>query len=336
MPTPRENTSARADGVTNDPDRPPEQRVPPAPLSYSQAPFDTATYPELSPPAVARPVLASEALMDDLAPVEPARAKARMACIALGVVCLALAIAPLLLDQATTRLGFALAATLACLATFASMDRLSYARRAAALVLVGGLGLIAGVGGIGPAAAIAIAGTGSATTRVLGATVLPAALLFRAKYRAFRGARWILAAAFATALPFASHAAFTVAADEHGLAELGALISIGALGAGLFGFMGAETNAAASYTATANIFGLAADVALSSLGARNEPIALSHVIEAALAAIAFGFFAGGAALGMFQALAIRFAPAARQIDLHKPATPPEESDDRSDERASRV
>lgn len=292
--------------------------VPPPPVSYTQPPTDTR--PSLPPASQARltPLLASEALRDDLAPMQPAKHAARLWCAALGLGLVALGSLPAIGVRRGGLAEAAPACVLGGIALVTALTRVTYRQRAVAMIALGGLGAALGLLGSGPAAGIGVGGFAWGLLRTLGATLLPAALLFRAKYRAFPGARWILGAAFAAALPFVAHAVALLVVSESSLEQAGAGIAIGAVVAGLFGFMGSETTAAASYTAFGIILGLATELALEALAASPGSDPSRVVVSAA----AFAAFTSIIALGMFQVLAWRFAADARRIDLHAP--PPKE------------
>src|SRR5438034_1394105 len=68
--------------------------IPPAPLSETERISSTPSdLPAIQTPA--KPLLASEALMEDLAPVEPARQDARAWCAACGIVFILFGLLPL-------------------------------------------------------------------------------------------------------------------------------------------------------------------------------------------------------------------------------------------------
>jgi hypothetical protein len=209
---------------------------------------------------------------------------------------------------------------LGAIALVAALTRVTYRQRAVAMIVLGVLAVALGLEGFGPAGGIAVGGAAWGLARVVAATLLPAALIFRARYRAFAGARWILGVAFALALPFAAHSVFLLLEGTFGFAQAGAVLALGAVVAGLFGFMGAETTAAASYTGFAVIFGLAAELALEGFSRYTD---IADALEAgpaiAISAIAFAAMSSVIALGIFQVLASRFAAAARRIDLHPKA-----------------
>jgi hypothetical protein len=266
--------------------------------------------------AVAKPLLASEALMEDLAPVEPARRAARVWCAALGLAFLALGALPLLglreggVQAATPSFVFGGIALLAALAP------VTYRLRAAAMVVLGILSAATGLRGVGPAMGIAVGGMLWGICRVVAASTLPAALLFRARYRAYSGARWILGVAFLSALPFLVLAAVTLLRFDFGLQQIGACIAVIAIVGSLPGFMGSETTGAASLTGPGVIVGLSAELLLHALSTPDTLGSWASIGTIAISTAAFAGTSVMAALGLFQILASRFCADARRIDLH--------------------
>jgi hypothetical protein len=293
-----------------------------------------------------RPLLASEALMEDLAPVEPLGQRARILCIGIGVLFALLGLLPLLGVEVRGQPALVPSLVVGAVTLFAAVTRVSYRKRAVAMVALGAIVAVLGIAGTGPAQGTAEGGAVWAIARWVAAAVVPAALLFRARYRAFEGARVLLGLAFLTALPFAIHAITLIREPNvFGLAQVGALLALALLIAGLPGFMGSETTAAGSYVAPAMIAALALQAGLQRLGA-TVPGSLADVfgvmqatpeegalVEAAPsllpspaalsdAVVTAGAFAASAllaALGLFQILAWKFAPAARKIDVHRPS-----------------
>ena len=270
-----------------------------------------------------KPLLASEALMEDLAPVEPGRVAARVWCAALGAAFIALGVLALL----GWRPGGVRAAVpsfvLGGIALIAALTRVPYRRRAVAMVVLGGLSTIVGIEGAGPAAGIAVGGPLWGLARMLAATLLPAALLFRSRYRAYSGARWVLAGAFALSLPFAGYHVARLLQGDLGLGHLGEVAAVLAVLASLAGFMGAETTGAASYIAFSVVGAATAELALAALSGLASPLeAPLELVGIGLSALAFAGTAAMTALGIFQILAWRFTADARRIDLHQPPKDP--------------
>lgn len=259
-----------------------------------------------------KPLLASEALIEDLAPIEPAKAAARLWCAGLAAGFFALGGGALMGLAPGGPSAAAPEIALGCIALVAAAARLSYQQRAAVMILLGLLSAAVGFGG--PAMPPVDRGWG--LLRTVAAIALPGALLFRARYRAYAKARWILGAAFAAAVPFTVYSVARVAGMAAELEALGAALGVVAIGAGLLGFMGSETSGGGAATALGVILALATDVALSSLA---SPIAAGSLIDVAhvvVAAVGFAGTSAVASLGLYQILASRFAADARRINLH--------------------
>ncbi|MEJ7731624.1 MAG: hypothetical protein WKG00_20735 [Polyangiaceae bacterium] len=279
-------------------------------------------------PAVATPLplLASDALRDDLAPLEPAKRLARVAAAAASVSLVGLGALHLLglrpggLPASISAFGLA-ATTL-----LAAVLPLGYAGRAGVLVAVGIFATTSGVLDSGPAAGIAPDGALWGLLRMIAASLLPAALLFRAYYRAYPGARWILAAGFAAAMPFLAYACVALASGDFGLRHVTTVIAALCVVASLSGFMGSETTGAASYTALAVLVSLTFDIParaleLSHLESHAEGIGVREVMALGAPAVAFATAAALWALGLFQLMAWRFARDARRIDVRASVLP---------------
>jgi hypothetical protein len=206
----------------------------------------------------------------------------------------------------------------------AALTRVSYRRRAIAMLALGLLVALLGLGGTGPAAGIAEGERLLGFTRVLAATALPAALLFRARYRAYAGARWLLAAAFFVALPFVVLVSLRLSALEPDLSTAGALVAVVVVAAALVGFMGAETTGAGTYVGLSVLVGLGTELALSDLSHPGKLDTWQAATSVSMAAVAFAAATGLSALGLFQILAWRLSTDARRIDIRraKPEPPP--------------
>lgn len=283
------------------------------------APAPPAASPSTEPPA--RPLLASEALMEDLAPLEPARNAARWWCGALGVGFVVLGA----LAAAGLRPGGMQTAApsffLAAVAFVAGLARVAYWRRALAMVVLGLLAAALGLRGAGPAMGLGLGGVVWGLLRMSAATTLGAALLFRARYRAYGGARRALAGAFAVSAPYVGYLLWHLAVIDLDLARVGAAIALAAVLGALTGFMGSETTGAGAFTAPAVVAALSAELALQALAQRDAGTSWVRVLEVVSASLAFAVTAGIAALGCFQLLAWRFAADARRIDIHAEPAP---------------
>lgn len=276
-------------------------------------PADAAS--ERPPP---RLVLASEALHEDLAPIEPGGGAGRVViggvALALGLLGVAMrqGVGPVAPENSTSSVTFAAAGTAAALACLP----FSYALRATAVVVLG-LGLMAlGAGGAGPLTSIRL---GSSLlvelTRLLALAALPGALLFRGRYRAYPRARLVLGLALVAALPFAMTRAAAFLDPAANLADrAGAAVDVAVILSGLFGFMGADTTAGGAVWAALVLGVLPADIALRELGA---PVGLTHWLAHAATAVATACAGTLAAVGEYHLLAAGLGRDARRIAKKK-------------------
>jgi hypothetical protein len=261
---------------------------------------------------VAKPLLASEALIEDLAPLEPARSAARLWCAALGGGFLLFGLLALVGLGPGGAYAAAPEIVLGSIALVAALVRITYRQRAGTMIMIGLLSAVVGMRGPGAAGWI----DGWSLLRTLAAITLPAALLFRARYRAYTPARWILGAAVASALPFVAYSIWRLLRLPFGFETIGAAIALTAVLASLLGFMGEETTGGGTATALGAIVALSADVALGTLAALTTTASLTQTANVIAWAAAFAGTWAMAALGMFQILAWRFAADARRINLH--------------------
>src|SRR5437773_1753487 len=146
--------------------------------------------------------LASEALEEDVAPYEPGRGAGRLGifgmALALGLLGVAMraGVGRGSLPADSSSLTLAAAGASVALAALP----FSYPIRAGAATVLGVALIALGTRGLGP---LILARSAADTARLVALVALPGALLFRARYRAYRGARSVLAAALAISLPFA-------------------------------------------------------------------------------------------------------------------------------------
>lgn len=251
--------------------RPPSARlrsVPPldptAAPSVSRLPVRSSAVSEVRP--VPKPILASECLKDDIAPLEPFSRGSRVVLGVSGVV--AIVGAAILLRSFS---GVAVSAFVggALMAVAAALPQ--YRLRAA----FGALGATATVVAV-------VAGEQSWALRALAAIVLASALFTRACYRAHRGVRVAIGVGIAL---FAAGALTSFGAQLSSRVAAGAMAAIAA--ASLLGFMGQQTTAGASFwgalallTAGASIavvvpFSLVPWAAVVTLGAACAAAAVS-------------------------------------------------------------
>ena len=263
-----------------------------------------------------RPVLASEALKDDLAPVEPLSGTARYFSLAIGLSFATLGCLPYFgVDLAGASRQQALAHFgLAAMAFIAGVLPSHYALRCTLMVVAGLSCVLLGTVGLGPAAALEEIVGEWGLLHWLAAAVLPAALLFRARYRTFRGTRQLLVAALLLTVPFVAFAGLRIVVATCLPIQVGYGVSIGAVLLCMLGFMGAESTGSGDTMAvvatTAITIALAVVVVFDPAGNLHWDDALRPLVSAA----AFGAAATLGSLGTFGLLAWRFGPLARAVD----------------------
>ncbi|HEY6556499.1 MAG TPA: hypothetical protein VI072_04470 [Polyangiaceae bacterium] len=262
-----------------------------------------------------KPLLASEALCDELAPLEPARRAVRawLVGVTLTLACLGLAfrlgVGPTALRLDAATLSFSSAGALLAVALLP----FPYALRAGVAALLGAALMALGLRGAGPLAGLAIdGGTARVLLRLLALCALPAALLFRAHYRAYRPARWVLAAALALALPFAAAEVQLLLDDSvAAVTRVAAVASVLSISCGLLGFMGDGSTGAGSVGASLVLLTLSAELGVREL----TPLASMDIGLLTYAATSVGVASASvlASVGIFQLLAAALAADARRL-----------------------
>jgi hypothetical protein len=272
----------------------------------SIAPARTESASESSRPPP-RLVLASEALREDLAPVEPGRRSCRWA---LGGISLALALLGLALHGSSGVLGGASGVTFAAAAASAGLAGapVSYSLRAVSIGALGALLMLLGLEAQGPLAGLRLGSTFSLeASRLVALTVLPGALLFRAHYRAYPVARWVLGAALLATAPFLVNRCISAFAPGAAVLDRAAALLNGAVVlAGFFGFMGADTTAGGSVWAALVLGILCSDILTRGLTGEAHWLALGG------AAIGTACATTLAALAVYHLLAARLCGDAQQ------------------------
>jgi hypothetical protein len=278
----------------------------------------------LKVPPVKPPVLASDILREEVAPQAPARSAVRVTLVALAAISLFAAFAAGV-GIGASRLGapLALQGALGCavVAGLAAFVPLPYAVRALVAAFVGLAPLAMGVVGVGPFARLGDDGLWTAAAMALMATALPASLLFRARYRAFRAARVILGVALACAVPAVVLLLLT-AIDGGSPLVTRALAAVGvvAAAAGTLGFMGPETSGGCAQWAALVVGAYTARptwraVASAWHGRDEDTLGLSAAALGALVATTL------VTLAVFQILAAALARQARKVDVHRAVGP---------------
>jgi hypothetical protein len=268
---------------------------------------------------LAKPILASDVLKDEVAPLQPWAKASRWVCAAAALALLALSFGPRQASLSAAvpsaippvELAFAIAFAVAAILP------LPYVMRALAMAALG-LGLLLGgmfvsSGSLHHVFSAPLEGSGGVATRTIAATCLAATLFFRSHYRAYVGARALLALAWVLALPFLAHA-FGLLQVAPQLVRLTSAFSLLAIAATLTGFMGAGTTALATTWAFLVLVALPLDLALRPLFAANQPLSTLWLIGVGVWALACGV----AAFGLFQTLASLLARHARDVDVMRP------------------
>jgi len=162
---------------------------PPPPMSTSSLPPEVAPISVVPFSIIKPPVLASDILREEVAPIAPAQRAVRIWLAAYALAFAALA--------AASRMGFGPPSSTvfngsiatAVVALAAALVPAPYAARASFALIAGLVPLALGAVGEGPLAAIGFQGRLAGALGVGLVTLLPGALFFRARYRAFRAAR---------------------------------------------------------------------------------------------------------------------------------------------------
>ena len=284
---------------------------PVAPLSDRPA-APATELPALVVPTRPQPLLASDALREELAPWAPLTRSGRQLTGGGAGVLLVGSVLLVVLGTSPTATRAGIEGGLIGLgALVLVVSPLGYALRARVTAALGALVLVLALAGHGPARGLVV-GPGTALSwevaRVLAAALLPAALMLRAHYRAFARARLLLGWGLALALPFVMRSGYLVLWGPSWVERIAAATSVASVLLALLGFMGSHTTAGGSLWASCLLGSLALDIAARSALPLEAPQLLDHLITAA------SFFAGAGltALGLFQSLAHLFAPDARR------------------------
>ncbi len=274
------------------------------------------------------PILASDVLREDVAPLEPGKKALRFWIVGLGLTVLAVAggihLGLLPGGFSSARLTYALGGALLC----AAVLPFPYSVRGVLVALVGLACLVLGLSGHGPLAPLVISQGDLPWEigRAVGASSLPAALLFRSHYRAYRGARIVLAVALLLVVPSLIKAGLTLPSGDLP-ARIGAVLVLLSTLTSLLGFMGSGTTAASTAWAVVVLAAFGGDVMLRAASSRGQAgLGLAYVQAGGLFMVATTLVA----LGVFQLLSWSMAADARRVDVlskeQGPVTelPPEE------------
>jgi hypothetical protein len=285
--------------------------------------------------SVKPPILASDILREEVAPRAPARTTIRLWLAGFAAACALSAIAARLgFGPHTARVFEGSLATCAIAVVGAAVPA-RYAVRAVVAVLAGYALLGLGALERGPLAPLGHHGAFPAAATMMLATLLPAALLFRARFRAFREARLVLSGAIVLSLP---GVVVLVTAAASSALPVPVRVASGAVAAaavtGLFGYMGAETSAGCDRWAA-----LVLVVSAVRVAAQAPPLLALLTEQPSIsgdggdgswgyAVAAVGTLAATtiAAFGLFQLLAQVLGSRARTVDVHQVAAKPDLSD----------
>ena len=277
------------------------------------------------------PILASDILREEVAPRAPARTTIRLWLGGFAAACALSAVAAWFGFGPHTSRVFEGSLATCVIAAVGAAAPARYVVRAVVAVLAGFALLALGAFDRGPLAPLGHHGVVAAAAAVALATLLPAALLFRARFRAFRAARIVLTGAMLLALP---GVALGIAAAVDSALPIPVRIANAAVAAaaftGLFGYMGAETSGGCDRWAALLLALSALRVAaqappfLAAVG--DAPVSLGDASDGpwGYAVAAVGMLAATtiAAFGLFQILAQVLGSRARTVDVHQVAAKP--------------
>ncbi len=293
------------------------------PMSTTSLP-SSAEPIEPSAPSIKPPILASDILREEVAPLAPASAAMRHWILALGV--------GFALLGAASFEGFVPAGYLAVSASLVTsgaaalawIGPVPYAARAGLATLAGLVPLVLGAEQKGPLALLGLEGPVQGGAGLVLVTLLPAALFFRAQYRAFRAARGFLVVALALAVPsvlFLGRGA--IAGDTSLLLRIADVIVITAVLASFAGFLGPETTGACMlWGAVLLVAAPARHLVASVLGGAGA----SRLGPSAALAMGHGLAGTVVSLGLYQLLAATLARRARMVDVHRIVGPSAEEE----------
>lgn len=265
------------------------------------------------------PVLASEVLREDVAPFRPWERAFRIWQGVLGLVLLTaggFAHAEVVPASALSPwIAYGLGAGLIALGSIS----MPYVARGTLSLLLGMTAVGLGLAGWGPLEAVVRPGESPLweAAKVMAATALPAALLFRARYRAYLGARVALLVALAVALPAAVHAGMSVAQGPL-FASVAAALTLVAILSSLMGFMGEGTTAASTAWAVFVVVMFGVELMARSLWLGTGWSAFTGDLHAGMMWMVACTLTS---TGLFQLLAAAFAADARRVDVMRKRQP---------------
>ncbi len=283
------------------------------PMSTTTLPASSGPQLEESGTVVKPPILASDILREEIAPLTPAAGTIRVSLCALSIAFATVATACAQAVFPSAAFATSSAVVTAGAAAIAALLSAPYVARAGLATLAGSLPLALGVRAEGPLAFLGHEGPMVAGARVALITLLPAALFFRGQYRALGAARVILAVALALAVPsMLLSARGALGADPFELRLLDAF-GIAATLAALVGFLGPETTAGCAFWGGLLILAEAARQ-LVALSIRPDATGLAFAAGGALAELVAALVVS---LGLYQLLAAALARRARLANVHQ-------------------
>lgn len=289
------------------------------PMSMSTLPMDSVPPPPASQrPPVGPPVLASDILRDDVAPIAPAQ-RLIIAWLMLFAVAFGAAAVLSWIGFLPASL-FLTSAITAALAACAALLPVPYALRALLAAVASLVPLVLGAQGKGVLATMRTGNDVLDLGTVVALTFLPGVLLFRSRYRAFTAARFLLAIALVASLPAELGLAKAVLDPASPLvARVADAIVFTAILGSSFGFMGAETTAYGAFFGAVIVTTHAAGIGLRAFSPLTDPAAwVTRKNEAFLAGGLGEWLAATlAAHAIFQLFAAVSAKAARRVDVHQ-------------------
>jgi hypothetical protein len=292
-------------------------------MSTSSLPPSTKRIPTRTAP-VKPPILASDILREEVAPKAPGQRAMRGALLALLATALVAgfgAIAGFEGARLEAPLAVEGCAVVGVVAAFAAFAPVSYASRAILAAIAGAIPLVLGAARLGPLARLGDDGLVRGGSAVLLVAALPAALLFRSRYRAMGEARAILGAALILSFPavvFLGLGAFDAPTPLAG--RVIDVVGIASVALSALGFMGPETSAGCAQWAALVVGAYCARPALRAAtaawsGTGRDTLALTTGALGALVASTLLAFA------LFQILAAALAGRARRVDVHRAVGP---------------
>lgn len=265
------------------------------------------------------PVLASEVLREEVAPLRPWDRAFRVWDIALGLAVMIGGVFSHAGVVPSSPMGPWIAYAIGVGLIALGLVPLPYVARGTGSLLLGMLTVGFGLAGLGPLDGLVASNQSPfwAAAKVMAATALPAALLFRARYRAYLGARVALLVALAVALPAAANAGMTVATGPL-YASIAAGLTLVAILTSLLGFMGEGTTGASTAWAVFVVLIFGAELMARSLWLGTGWTAYLVDIRSGLMLIVACIVTSK---GLFQLLASAFAADARRVDVLRKRAP---------------